>query len=207
MTTITFAFAAFLAGSVPPTHPAALVPQSVESREPQESTEGGQPRMSDTAAEFDRRVRAYMAVHRAAAAEGPPIRVTTNTGEVRQSVDALALLIRLRRPGAQQGDIFTPAIATLVRDAIRKGCDGNFIALLALAIEELEAPLPAPVVYGRWLEGAPLPTMPVDLLAELPRLPAGLEYRFVNRDLVLLDVDADLIVDFVSDAIPAITAS
>jgi hypothetical protein len=48
----------------------------------------------------------------------------------------------------------------------------------------------------------PLPTMPPDLLAALPRLPPGLEYRFINRDLVLRDLDANLIIDFVPEAIP-----
>jgi hypothetical protein len=44
--------------------------------------------------------------------------------------------------------------------------------------------------------------MPPDLLARLPRLPRGLEYRFVNHDLVLRDIDANLIIDVVPEAIP-----
>jgi len=34
------------------------------------------------------------------------------------------------------------------------------------------------------------------------QLPEGLEYRFVNRDLVLVDLEADLIVDVLHDAVP-----
>jgi hypothetical protein len=36
-------------------------------------------------------------------------------------------------------------------------------------------------------------------------LPEELEYRFINRDLVLYDGHANLIVDFVRDAIPPTT--
>ena len=47
-----------------------------------------------------------------------------------------------------------------------------------------------------------MPTMPPELLAALPRLPPELEYRFIDRDLVLRDIDANLIIDFVPEAIP-----
>jgi hypothetical protein len=40
------------------------------------------------------------------------------------------------------------------------------------------------------------------LLAVLPALPEELEYRFIGRDLVLVDVHADLIVDVLKDALP-----
>ena len=38
-------------------------------------------------------------------------------------------------------------------------------------------------------------------------MPAGLQYRFMNRDLVLIDIDANLIIDFVPDAIPGATST
>jgi hypothetical protein len=59
-------------------------------------------------------------------------------------------------------------------------------------------------VNGRW-PGEALPTMPPRLLAKLPVLPSGLQYRFVNRDLVLWDSQADLVIDIIPDAIPPLT--
>jgi hypothetical protein len=41
----------------------------------------------------------------------------------------------------------------------------------------------------------PLVTVPAQLLAELPPLPEALEYRLVDRRLLLRDRDANLIVD------------
>jgi hypothetical protein len=50
----------------------------------------------------------------------------------------------------------------------------------------------------------PLTTMPPTLLQLLPPLPQQLEYRIVGRDLVLLDLKANLIVDVVRQALPGI---
>jgi hypothetical protein len=173
----------------------------------QESVEDDLQRTSQALVEFADRIRAYMEIHRAAAQAGPALHVTTNMGEIRQAVDALALGIRLRRPEAKQGDIFTPEIVAPIRDAVREGCHERYLELLVLVNEEVESPLAPAVVYGRWPEGVPLPTMSPTLLMALPRLPPELEYRFINRDLVLIDVDANLIVDVVSDAIPDVTSS
>jgi hypothetical protein len=39
------------------------------------------------------------------------------------------------------------------------------------------------------------------MLRALPRLPTGLEYRFVGKDLVLLDQPADVILDYIRNVI------
>ena len=45
-------------------------------------------------------------------------------------------------------------------------------------------------------------TMPPSLLAALPQLPKELEYRIIGKYLVLRDVDAALILDFIPAAVP-----
>jgi hypothetical protein len=49
---------------------------------------------------------------------------------------------------------------------------------------------------------APLSMVTPALLARLPAPPAPLEYRFVGRDLILLDASARLIVDVIENAVP-----
>ena len=44
--------------------------------------------------------------------------------------------------------------------------------------------------------------MPPSLLMALPQLPRELDYRIVGRDLVLHDVNADLVVDIIPNALP-----
>jgi hypothetical protein len=57
-------------------------------------------------------------------------------------------------------------------------------------------------VNGDYPSAAPLATVPPMLLAQLPRLPEEVEYRFFDRHLILLDVDANLIVDYIPNALP-----
>jgi hypothetical protein len=45
------------------------------------------------------------------------------------------------------------------------------------------------------------------LLLNLPSLPEILEYRFLGRHFILRDITANLIVDFISDAVPVTPAT
>ena len=58
-------------------------------------------------------------------------------------------------------------------------------------------------VNSRYPPGVPLQSTPPTLLLNLPRLPHELQYRLVGHYLVLYDVAADMIVDFIAGAVPA----
>ena len=49
---------------------------------------------------------------------------------------------------------------------------------------------------------AALATVPPLLLNSLPRLPDNLQYRFMDRHIVLLDGDTRLIVDYILNVLP-----
>jgi len=49
---------------------------------------------------------------------------------------------------------------------------------------------------------APRSTVPPSLLLTLPPLPSSLHYRFVRRDLILVDSVAQLVVDILPAAAP-----
>ena len=51
-------------------------------------------------------------------------------------------------------------------------------------------------------ENEPLSTVPPNVLMTLPPLPEDIEYRFVGRHVILRDARANLIVDYVANAIP-----
>jgi hypothetical protein len=153
-------------------------------------------------ADFARRTQEYVELHRRVACTVPELRPAASAAEIRPAVDALAVAITAARPNACAGDIFTPEIVAVFRRLVHKGCQGRYYELMATVTEEFEAPLPPVRVHGRWPAGTPLPFMPLDLLAALPPLPTELEYRFMYRDLILRDVDANLIVDFVPNAVP-----
>jgi len=48
----------------------------------------------------------------------------------------------------------------------------------------------------------PVSTVTASVLASLPPLPRALEYRFLGRHLILIDVAARLIVDYLPDVLP-----
>jgi hypothetical protein len=154
---------------------------------------------------FLQRVDDYVALHRRL--EGPPPRevVTSDVESLFASRRSLAAAIRAERADACQGDIFTPAMASyfrlLVADALRhEGIED----MLAIVEDDNTVHIP-PSVNGEYPAGRSISMMPPGLLAELPPLPPELQYRFIGRDLILWDVHAGLIVDYVSRALPETT--
>ena len=150
---------------------------------------------------FKSRIDAYMELHNRLEKKGPKLEETNDPAKIKASQDALAAQIRTARKDAKPGDIFTPEIRELVRRLMSpetKGADG---AKTKQAIKE-DAPTAVPLkVNAVYPESQPLPTVPPNVLASLPKLPEDLEYRIVGRNLILRDVHANLIVDFIPNAI------
>jgi hypothetical protein len=124
--------------------------------------------------------------------------------QISRALDARAAAIRAARPTAAQGDLFDRQVTELIRGRIRSVLrqrgDGAG-ELLADADEEVPADAARPFVNRRfpWARGA---MMPPDILQALPPLPEELQYRLVDRDLVLIDMHADLVFDILSAALP-----
>ena len=148
--------------------------------------------------DFKTRVDRYMELHKRLEKRTPPLKQVDDPAKIQASQEALATAIRSERAGAKPGDIFTPEIAERIRRLIYPEVAGAKGAETRELIKE-DAPAPAAVVLkvnGPYPSGAPLPTVPPNLLANLPQLPEDLEYRILGRDLILRDVHANLIVDF-----------
>jgi hypothetical protein len=153
-------------------------------------------------AAFEQSVQDYVALHRRLARVTPPLQVTADPAQLRTAVDSLGQAIRLARPAAQRGDVFTVPVARLFRQRIGCALWTFDVTLLTTEMEgdsESNAP---PVVNGSFPWGSGNAMWP-SVLAALPPLPEELEYRFVGADLVLVDVRADLVVDILKAALPA----
>jgi len=153
--------------------------------------------------DFKHRINEYMQLHKRLEKKAPPMKDKATPAEIKASQEALAKAIRAERATAKQGDIFSPEIARLFRRLMYPEVKGPEGADTKKAIKE-DAPSPAAVtlkVNALYPEGAPLPTVPPNLLASLPQLPEDLEYRIVGKDLILRDVHANVIVDFIANAI------
>jgi hypothetical protein len=125
--------------------------------------------------------------------------LSSRIGENLVSEHALAMRIRFARHDARPGDLFTLPIAT----ALRRAMDPELRGLAAIrARESIRDDAPVVFVFvvnGDYPAGASRSTMPGNVLKILPPLPMGLEYRIVDTHLVLMDLDANIVVDYVLD--------
>jgi hypothetical protein len=154
----------------------------------------------DAVSLFEDRVAAYVALHHQCVRRllsNDAGRDSSGGATFRQ---ALADSIRFARQGARPGDILCPALAPRILQLVR----ADLTARERLEQEAILAEVPqVPVrVNDCYPAGAPLATTPPRLLLRLPPLAPELQYRFLGRTLILLDVDASLIVDVLPDALP-----
>jgi hypothetical protein len=115
--------------------------------------------------------------------------------------DSLAGRIQALRATAQPGDIFTPAIQKTIRQLLSPELKGDEGKETKDILKDDAPKSIALKVNTKYPEKATLPTVPSNLLLSLPHLPEELEYRIIGKHLILRDTGADLIVDFMTDAI------
>jgi hypothetical protein len=151
--------------------------------------------------DFRESIDKYMELHKKLEKDAPPLKETKDPAKITASQQAMAEKIRAARKDARPGEIFTPEIRDKFRRLMYpelKGPDGRETKA---AIKD-DAPAAVPLkVNAMYPEGAPLPTVPPHILATLPPLPEDLEYRIVDNHLILRDVHANIIVDFIPNAI------
>jgi hypothetical protein len=151
--------------------------------------------------EFKERIDKYVELRKSAARSAPPLKETTDPKNIKHAEDSLAAAIRAERSSARPGDIFTPAIQDTFRKLLSPPLKGE-AGREAKQILKDDAPVAVPLkVNAKYPEGAPLPTIPADLLANLPTLPKEVEYRIIGKHLILRDTEADIIVDYIPNAI------
>lgn len=144
----------------------------------------------------------YLKIHSDLRAEVPGPVPNSSSRELNEASDMLANAIQRARPGGRQGDFFdadaTRRIIERLRDVLRTP---NAAAAVA-AIDDERAAVLKLQIYLRFPMENEMATVPPSLLQALPRLPAELEYRIVGEDLVLRDVKAAMILDYIPKAVP-----
>ena len=152
-------------------------------------------------ADFSARVGGYYELRTRLEKGLPPLTVTDYPAEIERAQRALAKRIRLARDGAKQGEIFTPAISEEFKKAL----------LLTVTVETREAIMddnPGELshdINDTYPDGEPFSTVPGNILEALPRLPDDIQYRFLGRQLILLDIRANVILDRIPCAIQSPT--
>jgi len=160
--------------------------------------------------DFIDRVQHYWDLHKKIEASAPPMdkKKEPDPAVIVDHQRKLAAGIREARPKAAEGDIFTLSIQKPLIDTIRQELSsGRGATARAMILGEgnpknPESPAKVDLaVNANYPSNAPLSTVPPSVLLKLPKLPEGLEYRFVGRHLILHDGKANLIVDILRNAI------
>lgn len=115
---------------------------------------------------------------------------------------ALLKAVQTDRQGVKQGNIFTVEHSNAIREIVKQEFQGAKKAKLRNAVFEAEnkaVPVRVNVAYPASQEQL---EMPPALLLALPELPKQLRYRFVGQNLLLVDRENFLIVDFMTNALP-----
>lgn len=186
-----------------PTKAEARVAAKVEKA--RRAGERAEKEASEGLRSFQRKVAEYGRLHTAQLAR-------LGTLEPAKIEEALARAIVSKRDDAERGDLFGRDVQPLFRRLIAEQLKGPDTAPAQEAVLDGnptrdEDSVPVVVrVNAAYPSGASRSTIPPSLLLALPPLPACLQYRFVGTDLLLVDAVAQIIVDFLPAAAPALGA-
>jgi hypothetical protein len=145
--------------------------------------------------DFKKRVDAYLELRRAITQKIPEVTETGNPAKIHEREVALGKALAMARANAKAGDIFGP-VSTYLLKIVEDDWNSRSPADQKAMLSELPKGLVLKVNQP-YPPNLPLATAPSKLLAQLPMLPEELEYRLLNRRLLLRDRDANLIVDVV----------
>jgi hypothetical protein len=172
------------------TPPAAATPQ----------TSGGSD--AQVVAAFTERVKQYAELHNKLEKTLPPLPKETSPTVIDKHQRALEALLKEHRKTARRGDIFTPDAERMIRRVFAQIFAGAEGAKLKATIMDENPTTVKLGVNSRYPDEVPLSTMPPQVLAMLPKLPEHIEYRFIGSRLILLDVHAHTIADYIENALP-----
>jgi hypothetical protein len=149
-------------------------------------------------ADFTARVDRYVALRKKADDSAPRLKESNDGGKIKLAQQGLAERIGAARAGVKQGEIFTPEIAAKFRRLLRPEAKEQGTK------ETMKEDKPVVVsfkVNGPYPDKEPVVTVPPNILGALPALPKDIEYRFIDKHLILRDAKANLIIDYMPNAI------
>ena len=172
----------------------------------EKESEVKQPETDPTTKVFDdfaKRVDAYLKLRKSIVDSVGDLDPTKSQSEIATRSTALAQGVIAARSQAKPGDIFTAEFATIVATLVKEEYRRRSISVQETRGDQQdELPDFQPTVNQMYPTTYPLATFPATLLPLLPSLPEQLEYRVVQHYLVLRDVEANVILDFMPNAVP-----
>ena len=148
------------------------------------------------------KLKSYLELHLKLEATLPKLPDDATPTQVDANQRQFEKLMRSARTTAKQGDLFTPEAQVVIKRLLATvfaGPEGQ--ELKASIMDENPVALKL-AVNGRYPDAVPISTMPPLVLQTLPKLNENLEYRFIGDNLIILDMHAHVIADYIEDALP-----
>jgi hypothetical protein len=153
-------------------------------------------------AAFEKQVKDYIELRNKVRANAPKLSKDSTPEQIHAYRTTLQNTLRNARPNAKRGEFFRPETAEFIRRTLKTEFQGKDRQELRETIFETETQGVVLRVNYPYAQSAELSEMPATLLTKLPQLPKELRYRFVGRNMLLVDRESDVIIDYMPDALP-----
>ena len=151
---------------------------------------------------FEKRVKDYMKLRNTVKARLPKLSKDATPQQIESYRENFEAAVRNTRTGAKRGDIFNHDGSDYIRRTLKANFTGkDRMELRNIVFEGETATVKVRVNYP-YPEPAEFVEMPATVLLNLPQLPPEVKYRFVGRNLLLIDSDNNLILDYMTNALP-----
>ena len=171
---------------------------------------------------FRHEIEEYVELHQELLHRIPTVGPQATPEEITAHKEKMRVAIQKERRGKRQGEIFRPDVTAAFRRIFAKELGGPSGAAILQGARQgnpsvegvptsrspnAETKRPVTVaVNATYADDAPMSMVPPTLLLKLPQLPEQVKYRFVGRDLILRDTEANVILDYIKDILPPAAA-
>ena len=151
---------------------------------------------------FEKQVNDYINLRNKLRENAPKLSKDSTPEQIHAYRTALEQSLRSARANAKRGDLFRPETADYIRRTLKLEFQGKDRQQLRDTIFETETQGVVLRVNYPYAQTAEFSEMPATLLAKLPQLPKEVRYRFVGRNMLLVDRESNVIIDYMPDALP-----
>jgi ABC-type transporter MlaC component len=153
-------------------------------------------------AAFETRVKEYVALRERIEEGLPKLSKDATPEQIEAHKAAFQKAVRAARASARPGDLFTAEVARNIREVVKSETPPKVRREVRQTVLESEVKaVPLRVNYP-YPETQELLEMSPALLLKLPQLPKQVKYRYVGHNMLLVDRENGLIIDFMPDALP-----
>lgn len=151
---------------------------------------------------FENQVKDYVKLRNKVRENAPKLSKDATPEQIHAYRTALEDSLRNARKSARRGDLFKPDIMSFIRRTLKKEFQGRDRKEIRDIVFETELQGVVLRVNYPYADSAEQSEMPATLLVKLPQLPKEVRYRFVGRNMILVDRESNVILDFMPDALP-----